>query len=639
MEIESDNKNLSIFPQRIVTIKFQPNYFGDIEFDKKKFLENCQKRIPVIFTSNVIGKVEKAIDFVYELFKEDRRNDGTMFYTHFLETAHILLNKFKIYDIDTIIAALLHDTLEDKKEKVSFEDLARIFNKNVAEIVEGVTKITSHSEVEKNFHVTVDKELTYEKQELATIQKIFKYGLINPRIFLVKFADRFHNVLTLYGIPKPKRRKDIAEETVNIYVKLMSSLGLVDPAKELRDLCLFHIIAEEQSVAEEKYRNLVEIHKSERDKFIAISSAHNVEEKIKGILQSVSEKINLLVGHKTLYELYETLERNSNKIPSNYQHFYWIIDIPSDIYSAKIIEQIETSLKNKFAFISSEQISSVRDKLTQEIVQYLSLAKNTYILPSKERMELVFNVTPSGSSRFDIDKVIFKKDYHQSYDEREYQAFIELIEYFYNQDVSKKMELIFEFAKRIYPSEYVSVRDNLNDTYYLVPNGFTILDLAFKITPDKAFHTIGARIYAGNGQWESKSLSYVLKNDDIFELITAGTPSYELENLKPYSLVVINEVRKLQQRLEKKEIQPKQTIVKTISIRGLDKVGIGAQILNIGNVLNIPLTKLNFDLNPIKITEFKGSLTGKFNSVDKLNIFLIEIMKIPEIKEIEVFDE
>ncbi|MCX7909452.1 MAG: HD domain-containing protein [Ignavibacteria bacterium] len=629
----------SFFYQRIISFRYTSNYTGEIEKDKKLFLEYCRKHIPFIFIPNVLEQLEKAIDLVYELFKDDRRRDGSMFYTHFLETAHILINKFNVDDIDTIIAALLHDTLEDKKDKISYEDIKKMYNQNVADIVEGVTKITNKSEVEEIFHNKPVGNFDYQHQELATIQKIFTYGLKNPRIFLVKFADRFHNMLTLYGIPKTRRRREIAEETVNIYVQLMKTFGFEEPAKELRDLCLFHLITDNPEEAEKIYKQLLKIHDAERLRFIEIAQQNDIEEKLIGIIQSVSDKISLLVGHKTLSELYDALLKNPSKVSANYQHFYWIIDIPSDIFNYKVIENIENNLKNKFPYISTEKISNIQDRLPSEIIQYLPLIRSYYLLPTNDRLEIVYNVSSSEKQRFDINKIAFKKEYHQSYDVKEYNAFIELIEYLYNKDDVNRMELLLEYAKKIYPTEYVRVKDNLKDTYYLVPNGFTILDLAFKLMPEKAFHVIGARISNSDGQWESKSLGYILKDNDVFELIIASSPLYELENLRPYSLHAINEIRKLQQRIESKEIQPKEQVVKTIFVRGLDKTGLGAQILDIGKVLNIPFTKLNLGLHPISQTEFYGSLTGKYSSLEKFNIFLIELAKIPEIIEIIVDDK
>lgn len=636
---KEDSQESNLLIPRIISFKFSPNYTGNIEEDKKVFLQRCRTRFPFLYTLDILEKIEKAIDLVYELFKDDRRGDGTMFYTHFLETAHILIHKLGIDDVDTIVAALLHDTLEDKKDKISFDDIKNLFNQNVAEIVEGVTKITSQSEVEKIFSSKVEADFNYQQQELATIKKIFEYGLRNPRIFLVKFADRFHNVLTLYGIRNPERREQIAKETINIYVPLMKLFGFEEPSKELRDLCLFHIIARDINEAEEKYQKLLEIHKQEYQKFISIAIENNLEEKIKSVLQKYSSRINLLVGHKTLYELYEALKNNKNRIPINYQHIHWIVDIPSDEYSSKLLEQIERGLRNKFAFIASEQISNIKDKLTQEIIQYISITKSTFVLPSKERMEILFNVSASGKQRFDINEVIFKKEYHQSYDEREYQAFLELIEYLYNQNVPNKMELLFEFAKKIYPTEYVSVEDNLNETSYLVPNGFTVLDLAFKLEPRKAFNVVSAKILSSDGQWESRSLNYVLRNNDKFELITAAAPIYDFDDLKPFSLVAINEVRKSKDKVAKRNILPKDTFYKRVNIRGIDKLGVSKKISDLGTLLNVSFTKFNFIVNPLNRTEFKGNLAAKFGSINKLNIFLLELIQIPEVTEFEVVDE
>jgi len=167
--------------QRIINFQYTPNFVGDFEKDKEKFLEISKKQNPAIFNADVLQEISKAIDLVGELFKDDVRGDGTKFYTHFLETAYILLTKFNFYDKDTIIAAILHDSVEDKSDLIKYEDIKNQFGDEVAQIVDGVTKITTASELEETFHTKFVGKIDYNDQELATIKKVFEAGLLTPK--------------------------------------------------------------------------------------------------------------------------------------------------------------------------------------------------------------------------------------------------------------------------------------------------------------------------------------------------------------------------------------------------------------------------------------------------------------------------
>lgn len=631
---EEANLKTPAINNRVIQFYFTPHYIGDIEKDKESFFNYCRKKYPEHFTANVLGKIEEAIDFMYKYFKDDRRGDGTMFYTHFFETAHILLSKFKITDLDTIIAGILHDLVEDKPE-VRMETIKDMFGSNVADIVEGVTKITSSSEIEKEFQLEMNRELSYEDQEIATIRKIFKYGLKKAQIFFVKFADRFHNIQTLYGIRKPERRREIAIQTINIYVPLIKTLGYEEVSKELRDICLFHIIAENPKEAEDLYRKLREIHQEESRKFLKVANEYNLEEKLRLILSSKSNQIGLVVAHKTLFDLHEALVSNSWQVPITYQHFYWVVNIPAELYSESIIRSIDYNLRERFSYIGMETLTYLDENLLRGVLLYLPVAKYNYALPAGESFEVVFNIVSPEQKAIDIQRTFFAKEYHSSYKDLEYDAFLELIEYLYSLEIKNRMELLMEFARRIFPSEFISIRNNLDETGYWVPKGFTVLDVAFKILPpSEVFKVISAKIYKPSVGWTSKSLNYILENNDVFEFIKASNPVYELNDLKPYSLVAINEIRKIKQKIQQKEVKPHQKFIKTIFLKGEDKLGLTSLISNIAVALNVSFTKLALNVEKLKPKEFSGSLSGRFASIENFNYFMLELGKIPEIKEI-----
>ncbi|MFN3782105.1 MAG: hypothetical protein ACK4SO_08010, partial [Candidatus Kapaibacteriota bacterium] len=355
---------------------------------------------------------------------------------------------------------------------------------------------------------------------------------------------------TLYGIKRSARRREIANQTINIYVPLIKMLGYEEVSKELRDMCLFHIIAENPEEAEQMYRKLKEIHKEEFYKFIKTAEENNLEETLNSIVTSVHKQINLVVAHKTLFDLHEALVSNSWQVPMLYQHFYWVVNIPAEAYNNSLIKSIDTKLRERFRFISVEQLTFLDENLLSGVILYLPVSKYNYVLTDGEGMEIVFNIVSSEKKSIDIENTFFNKASYNTYDEREYNAFLELIEYLYSQEIKDKMQLLLEFARRMFPTEFITIKNNIQDTYYIVPNGFTVLDVAFKLMPEEAFKVISAKVYKSNYGWLSKSLNYVLENNDVFEFIKASNPIYELDDLKPFSLVAINEIRKIKQKIE-----------------------------------------------------------------------------------------
>jgi (p)ppGpp synthase/HD superfamily hydrolase len=630
--------------QRIINFQYTPNFVGELEKDKEKFLGISKKQNPAIFNSDVLQEISKAIDLVGELFKDDVRGDGTKFYTHFLETAYILLTKFNFYDKDTIIAAILHDSVEDKNDLIKYEDIKNEFGDEVAQIVDGVTKITTASELEETFHTKFVGKIDYNDQELATIKKVFEAGLLNPKVFFVKFADRFHNINTLYGIKRAERRREIAQQTIDIYVPLIQFFGYEEPAKELRDLCLFHIIARNSEEAQNLYKKLVNIHSKERDRFLKLAQEHNVEMKIKDILASIPQSTNLVVAHKTLYDLYLAIGINSEDVPPTYQHFYWIIEIPFSTSAEHILEVIQQQLKNKFGYINSERLTNEINFSKGEQIYNQSIYRNTYLLPSNDFIEIVFNIVPTPRRNFDITDIIFKKQYHIMQNNQEYLAFIDLIEYLYKQNVPDKMKILFEYAKRLYPTDFVIVWTYNDKTAYTLPRGSTVFDLAHRIYKERVFRVLGGKIYRDVNplmpeesylKCEVVNLKNPLENGAWYDFLPSSTEILDTNGINPYTLSAIYALIKYKERRAKDNLTVRQILSKKVLLKGLDKTGLSSQITSLANTLNISFNDISLKRDESGVF-FRGHLTADFNSMEQLNFFVIELAKIQEILHINV---
>ena len=165
--------------------------------------------------------------YVYAMLKHgsQKRASGEPYYAHPVAVAAILAD-LKL-DQTSVIAALLHDTVEDTEATI--DEIADLFGDDVARLVEGVTKL---SEFERSSREVKQAE-NFQKFILSSVQDI--------RVLLVKLADRLHNMRTLHFIKKAEKRHRIANETMDVYAPLARRVGMYKIAAELEDLA-FHIL-------------------------------------------------------------------------------------------------------------------------------------------------------------------------------------------------------------------------------------------------------------------------------------------------------------------------------------------------------------------------------------------------------------
>ena len=176
-----------------------------------------------------MDKVAEAYEFAAEFHRDQRRRSGEPYINHPVEVALILASDLQM-DEDVICAALLHDTVEDTP--ATLDDVAGRFGDEVAELVDGVTKLTS-----------IDVDSMDAKQAL-NLRKMFLAMSHDIRVVIIKLADRLHNMRTLAALP-PDRRQFKARETMDVYAPLADRLGISSIKWELEDLAFFYLEPEE----------------------------------------------------------------------------------------------------------------------------------------------------------------------------------------------------------------------------------------------------------------------------------------------------------------------------------------------------------------------------------------------------------
>ncbi|MDR0838236.1 MAG: HD domain-containing protein, partial [Oscillospiraceae bacterium] len=169
-------------------------------------------------------RLRAAFDFAASHHASQRRRDGSPYVTHPLETAGIVADMG--LDDDSLIAALLHDCIEDTP--ATQEELTRLFGADVADIVDGVTKLT-------RVHYT-----SKEEEQMENLRKMLMAMARDIRVILIKIADRLHNMRTMeYQKPETQLKKSM--ETMEVYAPIAHRLGMQRVKWELEDLSLRYI--------------------------------------------------------------------------------------------------------------------------------------------------------------------------------------------------------------------------------------------------------------------------------------------------------------------------------------------------------------------------------------------------------------
>ncbi len=177
------------------------------------------------FNANVnIPLIRKAYEFSDNAHQGQKRQSGEPYVEHCLEVAFILAEQH--LDSATIAAGLVHDIVEDTE--VGLEELRRDFGDEVAELVDGVTKIGM-----VHFSSREEQQVEYFRKMLLSMAR-------DIRVILIKLADRLHNMRTLEHLP-PERRKRIAQETRDVYCPLAHRFGMARTKVELEDLSLKYL--------------------------------------------------------------------------------------------------------------------------------------------------------------------------------------------------------------------------------------------------------------------------------------------------------------------------------------------------------------------------------------------------------------
>lgn len=434
------------------------------------------------YNPDEIEIVKKAYNYADNLHSGQMRQSGEPYISHPLNVAYILAEMHA--DRDTICAGLLHDTLEDTN--ITKEDISHDFNQNVANLVDGVTKLSK-----MNFSSKQD-------QNYANTRKIITGITEDVRIIIIKLADRLHNMRTLQ-FKSEFKQKENALETMEIFVPLAYYIGAYRIKSELEDLSL-------QYLKPDMYKKI-----TERKMRLEESSDECLKEmlyKIEALLNAKNIPNEIKIRTKNIYGIYKRLNEGHK-----------LSDI-HDLLALKIMVDEVANCYYTLGMIHKEY-HPINDKFKDYICNpktnmYQSL--HTTVFGPDDRL------VQTQIRTFDMDKVASfgltaywdeqkgkARDVMQEDLKQKFQFFKSLTEInsmfgdnqqFVNQ---VKTEL---FADRVYV--YTTKGDIIE-----LPKGATPIDFAYKIHTDIGNTMVG--VFVND---EFVPIDYVLKNKDRVRIVT-----------------------------------------------------------------------------------------------------------------------
>ena len=434
------------------------------------------------YNPDEVGVVTKAYEVAKELHKGQYRESGDEYMTHPLTVAFILAEMHA--DRDTVCAGLLHDTLEDTN--FTKEDIANIFNPNIANLVDGVTKLAK-----MNFS-------SKESQNRANTRKIITGLTTDVRIISIKLADRLHNMRTLQYKTVYKQREN-AMETMDIFVPLAYYIGAYKIKSELEDLSLKYLYPDIYRRIEEK-KTKIEIDSSD-----CLIEMYNT---IKKLLKNKDIPNKIKIRTKNIYGIYKRL-KEENKL--------------SDIHDLLALKVMVDNIDNCYKTLGV--VHSVYHPLNDTFKDYICKPKtNMYkslhttvfapddrLVQTQIRTFEMDNIADFGLTAYwDMNKSEARNTMQKDLKEK-YQFFNSLVEidkmFRNNKDFVDKIKSEL-FADKIYV--YTTKGEIIE-----LPSESTAIDFAYEIGDDVGNTMVGAEI---NGKIAMPET--ILHNKDIVKVIT-----------------------------------------------------------------------------------------------------------------------
>lgn len=522
----------------------------DFSHEANLTIDELVKRAEVLLPETDMTILRKCYEFAEKMHSGVKRSSGEPYIIHPLNVAGTLI-KLKM-DLDSIMAGLLHDTVEDCD--VSPEDIAKMFGQSVAQIVVGCTKISKI------------KFKTKEESQAENFRKMVVAMAQDLRVIIVKLADRMHNMRTLQYMTKEKQQAK-AQETLDIYVPLASRLGINSVKADLEDLCLRYIHPDIYYRLAEK----IAMKRREREGYIE-ETITLVEEKM--LEYSVTGEVTGRPKH--FFSIYKKMQQRGVDFEQiqDLLAFRILVNNITECYKCLgIIHSAFTPVPGRFKdYIAIPKVNN-----------YQSL-HTTVIGPKAERIEIQIRT-------FEMHEVAERGvAAHWKYKERNKSD---------AQSKLKWVEELMEFNQNVTSSsEFMDVVKNdldVGGVFIFTPTGdvkelrygATPLDFAYAVHTEVGNKTVGAKV---NGKMVP--LKYRLKSGDTVEILTSKTQTPSKDWLKICK--TSRAITKIRQYLMKVERDEHKRLGEEILEKALKKFETSIKSLDKKNEFKAILEKYHF---------------------------------------------
>ena len=437
-------------------------------------LDTIRKRMP----GADFALIDKAVDYANKKHASQKRKDGSPYIIHPLAVAQIVTEMG--LDMDAILGALLHDCIEDTD--ASHEEIEKLFGSTVAELVEGVTKLTRADFSSR------------EQAQMENLRKMFMAMSKDIRVVLIKIADRLHNIRTMqYQTPEKQISK--CQETMDIYAPLAHRLGMQKIKWELEDTSLKYLAPKEYN----EITAYLQAHKEQDESFM-----RTIQEKITQRLTAMGIHNTTYGRIKHVYSIYRKMQAQGKTMDELY-----------DIYAFRVIVDSIPDCYNVLGHI-------------HDLFNLIPGRFKDYISTPKPNMYQSLHTTVIGSQGIPFEVQIRTWEMHET---AEYGI---AAHWKYKQGTGSGSEKDFEWVRRLLESqqdsdaeEYVqSLKIDMFDDEVFVftpkgrivslPSGSTPIDFAYAIHSGVGNAMVGAKV---NNR--IANIDTPLRNGDIVEVITS----------------------------------------------------------------------------------------------------------------------
>ncbi len=395
--------------------------------------------------------VGQAYHIAFASHEGQQRDAGQPFIIHPIAVAVLLACELGFSrDVDMMTAALLHDAVEDSA--LDFEDIDPTFGEAVATLVRGVTKTDDVRAKNRS------------ARRNATLKVLFSAAREDPRVLILKLADRVHNMRSIDGIEDPARRKRIAQETVDVYIPIAHLLGMSRTCRELENKSLGCI--------------LPEVHAELTQRLSSGPSPHYGEfvDKVNRVLYGAAIRVRTRIQSKSLWSMHRKIKK---------------LNVPlTNIYDRHVIEVIVSSRDACYRSLGL---------IHGQFAPVMDTVKDFIALPKRNRYQALHTTVLDGGNRYEVHiqtpamhrvgelGVAALKGNRLADESRK--RWLEELSDWHDHDTPSH-DLLEDLKRILFVREIAAFTPE--DEPIILPEGSTVLDFAFAVHSDLGIHCSGA---------------------------------------------------------------------------------------------------------------------------------------------------